>query len=82
MIEMVIIIAIVLAVGKWLKTEKKFPNKFIPASIVILAVVLNIVNAWLFGEGIIDLKEAGKLGFIAGVGAIGLHSGTKNSLGK
>jgi UDP-N-acetylmuramyl pentapeptide phosphotransferase/UDP-N-acetylglucosamine-1-phosphate transferase len=81
MIEIVIIIAVVMAVGRWLKTETKLPSKFIPLSIVILAVALNVINAWLFGDGF-DLLEAGKLGFISGLSAIGIHSGTKNTMEK
>lgn len=81
MIEIGIIIALVLAVGRWLKTRDWYPNSSIPAAIVILAVVFNLVNALLFGNLIgDDLLEAGRNGLIQGLGAIGIHSGVKNTM--
>jgi hypothetical protein len=76
MIEMVIIIALVMAIGGWLKVQQWYPNSAIPAAIVFMAVALNLINAFLFGG---DLLEAGKLAFIEALAAIGIHSGIKNT---
>lgn len=79
MIEIGIIIALVLAVGGWLKTRIWYPNSYIPAAVILSAIALNLLNAFLFGG---DLLEAGKLAFIEGIAAIGIHSATKNTVEK
>lgn len=76
MIEIGLVIAVTMAVGAWLKKQNWYPNQFIPLAIVVLAVAFNLVNALLFSG---DLLEAGKLAFVEIVGAIGIHSGMKNS---
>jgi hypothetical protein len=76
MIEMVIIIALVMAIGGWLKMQEWYPNSAIPAAIVFMAITLNLLNAFLFGG---DLLQAGKLAFIEALAAIGIHSGLKNT---
>ena len=76
MIEIGIVIAVVMAIGGFLKKQTWFPNSAIPAAIVILAVAFNLANAFLFGG---DLFDAGKLAFIEAAGAIGIHSGFKNT---
>lgn len=78
MIEIGLIIAICLAVGKWLKTSDFFPNFAIPAAVVVLAIVLNLANAFLYGDG--DSLEAGKMALIEALAAIGIHSGVKNTI--
>lgn len=77
MIEMGLVIAVVLAIAAWLKSEAGFPNKYIPLSVVVMTVTFNLINAWLFGG---DYLEAGKLAFIEALAAIGVHSGVKNTL--
>jgi hypothetical protein len=77
MIEIVIVIALVMAIGGWLKVQGWYPNSAIPAAIVFMAVALNLINAFLFGG---DLLEAGKLAFIEALAAIGIHSGIKNTI--
>lgn len=76
MIEIGLVIAIVMSIGAWLKTQKWYPNSFIPLAIVLLAVAINLINGYLFHG---DLLEAGKLAFIESLGAIGIHSGMKNT---
>ncbi|MCM3291813.1 hypothetical protein M3661_16915 [Paenibacillus sp. MER 180] len=76
MIEIGLVIAIAMSVGAWLKTVNWFPNNMIPLAIVTLAVAFNLVNAMLFHG---DYLEAFRLAFIEAVGAIGIHSGTKNT---
>lgn len=77
MIEIGLVIALVMAIGAGLKTVTWFPNNMIPLTIVVLAVVFNLVNAMLFHG---DYLEAFRLAFIESLGAIGIHSGTKNTL--
>lgn len=79
MIEIGIIIAVTMAIAGWIKKYKVLPTKYIPGAVVVIAVALNLINAWLFGG---DLLEAGRNVFITAIGAIGIHSGVKNSLGK
>ncbi|PPB10924.1 hypothetical protein [Brevibacillus laterosporus] len=79
MIEIGLVIAVVMASGAWLKTRSWFPNDYIPLAIVVMAVVINLCNAVLFGG---DYLEAGKLAFIEATAAIGIHSGVKNSFKK
>ncbi|WP_289142447.1 hypothetical protein [uncultured Brevibacillus sp.] len=76
MIEIGLVIAVVIAIGGWLKGREKFPNSLIPLTIVFLAVAFNLTNAFLFHG---DFLEAGKLAFIESLGAIGIHSGMKNT---
>jgi len=76
MIEIGLVIAVVIAIGGWLKGREKFPNSLIPLTIVFLAVAFNLGNAFLFHG---DFLEAGKLAFIESLGAIGIHSGMKNT---
>ena len=52
------------------------PNSFIPLAIVVMAVAFNLANAFLFHG---DFLEAGKLAFVEALGAIGIHSGMKNT---
>ncbi|BFH13544.1 hypothetical protein WJ0W_004072 [Paenibacillus melissococcoides] len=79
MIEIGFVIALAMAMGGFLKNEEWFPNKYIPFVIVIFAVAFNLLNAFLFNG---DLLEAGKLALIEAAGAIGIHSGLKNSFQK
>ncbi|MGG3884370.1 hypothetical protein [Brevibacillus panacihumi] len=79
MIEIGVMIALVLAIAGWLKSEVWYPNKFIPLAVVVLMVTFNLINAWLFGG---DYLEAGKIAFIEALAAIGIHSGLKNSFEK
>lgn len=79
MIEIGLVVAVVMAIGGWLKTREWYPNNAIPLAIVTLAVAFNLVNALLFGG---DLLESGKLAFIEICAAIGIHSGVKNSFQK
>jgi hypothetical protein len=76
MIEIAIILSVCLAIGKWLKTREWYPNSAIPAGIIVLAIALNLLNAFLFGG---DILEAGRDGFIQAIFATGLHSATKNA---
>lgn len=76
MIEIGIVIAVVMAIGGWLKTQDWYPNSMIPLAIVFLAVAFNLGNALLFHG---DFLEAGKLAFVESLGAIGIHSGMKNT---
>ena len=76
MIEIGLVIAVVMAIGGWLKGQDWYPNSFIPLTIVFLAVAFNLTNAFLFHG---DILEAGKLAFIESLGAIGIHSGMKNT---
>jgi len=75
-IEIGLVIAIAMSVGAWLKTVSWFPNNMIPLAIVTLAVAFNLLNAMLFHG---DYLEAFRLAFIEALGAIGIHSGTKNT---
>lgn len=77
MIEIGLVIAVVMSIGAWLKTVDWFPNNMIPLAIVVMAVAFNLLNALLFHG---DYLEAFRLAFIEAVGAIGIHSGTKNTL--
>lgn len=77
MVEIGLVIAVVMAIGGWLKSQEKFPNSFIPLAIVLMAVAFNMGNAFLFHG---DYLEAGKLAFVEALGAIGIHSGLKNTL--
>ncbi len=77
MIELVVIIAIVMAIAGWLKRQPWISNGLIPLAVVVMAVAFNLINAYLFGG---DLLEAGKMAFITAVSAIGIHSGIKNTL--
>lgn len=79
MIEIGLMVALVLAIAGWLKSEGWYPNKFIPLAVVVLMVTFNLINAWLFGG---DYLEAGKLAFIEALAAIGIHSGMKNTFQK
>ncbi len=79
MIEIGLVVAVVMAIAGWLKSEEWYPNNMIPLAIVLLTVVFNLINAWLFGG---DYLEAGKLAFIEALAAIGIHSGMKNTLQK
>lgn len=76
MIEIGLVIAVVMSIGAWLKSQEWYPNQMIPLAIVAMAVASNLVNALLFGG---DLLEAGKLAFIEALAAIGIHSGMKNT---
>lgn len=76
MIEIGLVIAIVMAIGGWLKGQDWYPNSFIPLAIIFLAVAINLTNAFLFHG---DFLEAGKLAFVEALGAIGIHSGMKNT---
>lgn len=76
MIEIGLVIGIVMSIGAWLKTVDWFPNNMIPLAIVTLAVAFNLLNAILFHG---DYLEAFRLAFIEALGAIGIHSGTKNT---
>lgn len=76
MIEIGLVIAVVMAIGGWLKTQEWYPNSFIPLAIVVLAVAFNLGNALLFHG---DFLEAGKLAFVEALGAVGIHSGMKNT---
>lgn len=80
MIEIGIILAIVMAIAGWLKTQDWYPNSAIPVAVVVLAIVFNLANAFLFGNG--DLLDAGKLALIEALAAIGIHSGIKNTIGR
>jgi hypothetical protein len=75
-IEIGLVIAIVMAIGGWLKNQDRYPNSMIPLAIVVMAVAFNLGNAWLF-QG--DSLEAGKLALIESLAAIGIHSGMKNT---
>ncbi|MGG0939850.1 hypothetical protein ABHN11_27985 [Brevibacillus centrosporus] len=77
MIEIGLVIAVVMAIGGWLKSQEWYPNGFIPLAIVVLAVAFNLGNALLFHG---DFLEAGKLAFVEALGAVGIHSGMKNTL--
>lgn len=79
MIESGIVVAVVMAIAAWLKTNTKYPNHMIPLAIVVMTVAFNLGNAYLFGG---DFLEAGKLAFIEALAAIGIHSGMKNSFEK
>ncbi|WP_289135621.1 hypothetical protein [uncultured Brevibacillus sp.] len=48
MVEIELVIAIVMAIGGWLKGQDWYPNSFIPLAIVLLAVAFNLGNAFLF----------------------------------
>lgn len=76
MIEMGLVVAVVMAIAAWLKSEEWYPNKSIPLAIVVMTVAFNLINANLFGG---DYLEAGKLAFIEALAAIGIHSGVKNT---
>ncbi|GEB35323.1 hypothetical protein [Brevibacillus parabrevis] len=76
MIEIGLVIAVVMAIGGWLKGKEWYPNSFIPLAIVVLAVVFNLANALLFHG---DYLEAGKMAFVESLAAIGIHSGMKNT---
>jgi len=76
MIEIGLVIAAVMAIGAWLKKQDWYPNQYIPLAIVVLAVAFNLLNALLFHG---DLLEAGRMAFIEICGAIGIHSGIKNT---
>lgn len=76
MVEIGLVIAVVMAIGGWLKTQEWYPNSFIPLAIVVLAVAFNLGNALLFHG---DFLEAGKLAFVEALGAVGIHSGMKNT---
>ncbi|MGG4499178.1 hypothetical protein [Brevibacillus reuszeri] len=76
MIEIGLVIAVVMAIGSWLKVQEWYPNSFIPLAIVVLAVAFNLANAFLFHG---DFLEAGKMAFIEALGAIGIHRGMKNT---
>jgi len=79
MIEIGLVIAIVMSIGAFLKTVNWFPNNMIPLAIVVMAVAFNLVNAMLFHG---DYLEAFRLAFIEAIGAIGIHSGTKNTFNR
>lgn len=79
MIEIGLVIAIVMSIGAWLKAQHWFPNGWIPFTIVVMSVLLNLINTLLFGG---DMLEAGKMAFIEALAAIGIHSGLKNSFEK
>ena len=79
MIEIGIIIAVTMAIAGWIKNKTTVDNSLIPMIVVVLAVVLNLANVLLFGG---DVLEAGRNAFITAIGAIGIHSGIKNSLQK
>ncbi|WP_103110499.1 hypothetical protein [Brevibacillus reuszeri] len=76
MVEIGLVIAVVMALGGWLKGQEWYPNSLIPVAIVLLAVAFNLGNAFLFHG---DFLEAGKLAFIESLAAIGIHSGAKNT---
>lgn len=76
MIEIGLVIAVVMSIGAWLKSQEWYPNSMIPLAIVILAVAFNLANALLFHG---DLLIAGKLAFIEALAAVGIHSGMKNT---
>lgn len=76
MIEIGLVVAVVMAIAAWLKSEEWYPNNLIPLAVVLLTVSFNLINALLFGG---DYLEAGKLAFIEALAAIGIHSGVKNS---
>lgn len=76
MIEMGLVVAVVMAIATWLKSNTKYPNSMIPLAIVAMTVAFNLINAQLFGG---DFLEAGKMAFIEALAAIGIHSGVKNT---
>ena len=76
MIEMGLLVAVVMTIAAWLKSEEWYPNKLIPLAIVVMTVAFNLINAYLFGG---DYLEVGKLAFIEALAAIGIHSGLKNT---
>ncbi|MCC8435497.1 hypothetical protein HP567_013170 [Brevibacillus sp. M2.1A] len=79
MIEIGLVVAVVMAIATWLKSEAWYPNKMIPLAIVLMTVAFNLINALLFNG---DFLESGKLAFIEALAAIGIHSGVKNSFPK
>lgn len=77
MVQISLVIACALFVGAWLKNQAWFPTKFIPATIVLLAVIFNIVNALLF-DG--DILDAIRLAVTEAIAAVGIHSTIKNTV--
>lgn len=76
MVEISLVVAVVMSIAAWLKSQEWYPNSLIPLAVVIMAVVFNLINALLFGG---DLLDAGKLAFVEALAAIGIHSGMKNT---
>jgi hypothetical protein len=72
-----IVITCALFIGACLKKFSWFPNKLIPATIIFLAVVFNVANAWIFNT---DIMDAIRIAIVEGFGAIGIHSGIKNTV--
>jgi hypothetical protein len=69
LIEILFVVAFAMAVTE--AVHDYLPTKLVPFAALGLVIVLNLLNAVLFGG---DLLEAGKLGFIEGGIAIGIFA--------
>lgn len=80
MIDIIILGAIVVGLIQVLKTSFNIPARFIP--IITLVVTFGILALNLYVENIPITWEVLQNGFIIGLSALGLWSGTKATIGK
>lgn len=70
------ILPVLLVIGWLLKLYPRVKNNWIPGIVVVLGIILGVI----FYGAQLGWAGAGVVGFLYGATAIGLHSGTKNSL--
>ena len=73
MVEMVVIAGLVMAITEAIKRYTKLPDVLYFIPVMVLAVALNAGNAYLFGEGIMTIKEAIVEGIKLGAQIAGIY---------
>lgn len=71
----IVVSAIIIGLVK-LSETLGVPKKFLPLVALVIGVILSVVY---LGQG--DIKKGILIGIWLGLGAVGLHSGIKNTLG-
>lgn len=80
MVDIIILGAIVVGIVQVLKNSFNIPSRFIPLLTMILTFGIIALNLYI--ENIPITWEVLQNGFIVGLSALGLWSGTKASIGK
>jgi len=75
--ELSVIIALVIGLTEVAKRALKLPKKFIPLTSLIIGLIVSLICAF---DGIVSSVILS--GIIAGLSAVGLYSGVKNTIGK
>jgi len=68
------LVPVVIAITQWVKSSEFIPSRFVP----LVAVVIGIVGASLTSGGF--SLDTGVQGFLVGLSAVGLFSGTRTAV--